>query len=156
MLEDKPSLAEDLGILKVANVRLSAKSNIPKLQSTSYRCRQLLGFLPNGMENNEIIRKEWVDKIIEFLNTKVQWQYETMFRFKADLTSVSDGKVCSSLDECLLNEDIGGFVHTCLYNDPNAIKNNKEIMKNIFGHEENLENGESILLSNWNAWEPDE
>ena len=36
------------------------------------------------------------------------------------------------------------------------IKNNIQIMKNIFGHEENLEIGEMILLQNWNNWNNEE
>ncbi len=53
-------------------------------------------------------------------------------------------------------KDIGGFVGTYLYEDVDDIKNNIQIMKNIFGHEENLEIGEMILLQNWNNWNNDE
>jgi len=61
----------------------------------------------------------------------------------------------SSLGECLLDEDIGGFVGTYLYEDVDDIKNNIQIMKNIFGHEENLEISEMILLQNWKNWNND-
>ncbi len=37
-----------------------------------------------------------------------------------------------------------------IIDDMDDIKNNIQIMKNIFGHEENLEIGEMILLQNWN------
>jgi hypothetical protein len=47
-------------------------------------------------------------------------------------------------------------VGTYLYEDMDDIKNNIQIMKNIFGHEENLEIGEMIMLQNWNNWNNDE
>ncbi len=39
----------------------------------------------------------------------------TVVKFKADITLTSDEKVSSSLDECLLDEDIGGFVGSYLF-----------------------------------------
>jgi hypothetical protein len=60
--------------------------------------------------------------------------------------------VCSSLDECLLDEDIGGFVGTYLFDDIQKVKENSKIMTAIFGNEENLEIGENILLANWDNW----
>ena len=67
-----------------------------------------------------------------------------------------NGKIDSSLDQVLLNEDIGGFVGLYLFDEVSTIKGNKEIMGYIFGNKENLENGESLLLENWNNWKDDE
>ena len=78
------------------------------------------------------------------------------FKFKADITLTSDEKVSSSLDECLLDEDIGCFVGSYLFDDIESIKENDKVMKAIFGHEENLFMGETILLSNWNNWNTEE
>jgi hypothetical protein len=75
-----------------------------------------------------------------------------MFKFKANITLTSDEKVSSSLDECLLDEDIGGFVGSYLFDEIESIKQNNKVMKAIFGHEENFFMGETILLSNWNNW----
>mgnify|MGYP007113547423 FL=1 len=81
-------------------------------------------------------------------------KYENMFKFKADITLTSDEKVSSSLDECLLDEDIGGFVGSYLFDDIGLIKESDEVMKAIFGHEENLFMGETVLLANWDNWNP--
>jgi hypothetical protein len=72
------------------------------------------------------------------------------------MTRNKNGKIDSSLDEVLLNEDIGGFVGLYLFDEVNTIKDNKEIMGYIFGNKENLEQGESLLLENWNNWKDDE
>jgi GTP-sensing pleiotropic transcriptional regulator CodY len=98
----------------------------------------------------------WAEKIISYLNSEVSWKYENIFKFKADITRTFNDQINSSLEECLLDEDIGGFVGTYMYEDVDDIKNNIQIMKNIFGHEENLEIGKMILLQNWNNWNNDE
>jgi hypothetical protein len=43
-----------------------------------------------------------------------------------------------------------------LFDEVNEIKDNKEIMGFIFGNKGNLEQGESLLLENWNSWKDDE
>ena len=78
-----------------------------------------------------------------------------IFKFKADITKTSGKKVSSSLDSILLDTDIGGFVGSYLFDYVDGIKNNLEIMKSIFGNEENLEVGETVLLTNWNNWDED-
>jgi len=98
----------------------------------------------------------WAEKIISYLNSEVSWKYENIFKFKADITRTFNDQINSSLEECLLDEDIGGFVGTYMYEDVDDIKNNIQIMKNIFVHEENLEIGKMILLQNWNNWNNDE
>jgi hypothetical protein len=60
--------------------------------------------------------------------------------------------VWSSLDECLLDEDIVGFVGTYLFDDVQKVKESNKIMTAIFGNEENLEIGENIFLANWDNW----
>jgi hypothetical protein len=86
------------------------------------------------------------------LNNDIRWKYANTFKFKADITLTSDEKVISSLDECLLDEDIGGFVGSYLFDEIESIKQNDKVLKAIFGCEENLFMGETILLSNWNNW----
>jgi hypothetical protein len=44
-----------------------------------------------------------------------------------------------------LDEDIGGFVGAYLFDDVETVKNNSEIMKNIFSEI-------TILMINWNNW----
>jgi hypothetical protein len=51
------------------------------------------------------------------LNNDIRWKYENTFKYKADITLTSDEKVSSSLDECLLDEDIGGFAGSYLFDD---------------------------------------
>jgi hypothetical protein len=87
------------------------------------------------------------------LNNDIRWKYEKTLKFKADITLTSD-KVSSSLDEYLLDEDIGGFVGSYLFDDIGLIKESHELMKAIFGHEENLFMGETVLLANWDNWNP--
>jgi hypothetical protein len=53
--------------------------------------------------------------------------------------------MCSCLDECLLDEDVGGIVGTYLFDDVAVVKNNSKIMKALFGNEESLEVGEIIF-----------
>jgi hypothetical protein len=52
----------------------------------------------------------------------------------------------------LLNKDIGGFVGLFLYNLVEDIKDNKELMGDIFDNPENLEVCDSILLANLTKW----
>jgi len=56
----------------------------------------------------------------------------------------------------LLDEDIGGFVGTFLFDSVDDIKDNSEVMKNIFRNDENLEVGDSILMANWKNWSIEE
>jgi len=64
-----------------------------------------------------------------------------------------NGKVANCLDEVLLlDEDIGGFVGMFLFDSVDDIKDNSDIMKDIFGNVENLEFGDSILMADWNNW----
>jgi hypothetical protein len=90
------------------------------------------------------------------LNTEVNWKYENHFKFKADITRISNDKVNGSLDEFLLDEDISGIIGTYVFNDIEIVKRNLEKMKSIFGNEENLENGKNILLAHWNNWDVEE
>jgi len=114
---------------------------------------KLLGCTPRkGI--NAIFRKSWAEKIIQYLNNDFRWKYENTFKFKADITLTSDEKVSSSLDECLLDEDIGGFAGSSLFDDIGLIKESDEAMKAIFGHEENLFMGETVLLANRDNWSP--
>jgi hypothetical protein len=69
-----------------------------------------------------------------------------------DVTRTLESKVGGSLDECLLDEDIGGFVGTYLFDDIQKVKESNKIMTARFGNEENHEIGENILLANWDNW----
>jgi hypothetical protein len=151
-LDSEPNLSEVLGILRASYIRDSNKCDLPRIQSNGYKAKQILGIAPEGKEDNAEYRKVWADKIIDYLNTSISWKYENVFRFRADITKYKENKVSSSLDDVLLDEDIGGFVGTYLYDDINNIKDNNIIMSNIFGNEENKERGDAILLANWNHW----
>jgi hypothetical protein len=63
-----------------------------------------------------------------------------------------NGKVATCLDEVLLDEYIGSFVGMFLFESVDDIKDNSNIMKDIFGNVENLEIGDSILMANCNNW----
>jgi hypothetical protein len=63
-----------------------------------------------------------------------------------------NGKVANCLDEVLLDEDIGGLVGMFLFDSVDDIKDNSNIMEDIFGNVENLEIDDSILMANWNNW----
>jgi hypothetical protein len=154
-LDNDSSIAEKLGIIKVTFERESANFNNAKTQLSEYKSRQILGIAPQEKENDSDYRKDWADKIIEYLNNGIKWKYENLFRFRADLTRNRNGKIDSSLDEALLNEDIGGFVGLYLFDEVNEIKDNKEIMGFIFGNKGNLDQGESLLLENSNSWKED-
>lgn len=154
-IENDPELAEKLNIIKFAYVRDSSKCNLPKIQGSGYKSRQIIGIAPQEEENNAEYRKAWAEKIVHYLNNDIKWKYDNVFKFKADVTIICDDKVNSSLDECFLDEDIGGFVGAYLYDSLETIKHNDTVMKAIFGHEENLEMGQTILLANWNNWEPE-
>ena len=67
-----------------------------------------------------------------------------------------NGKVANCLDEVLLNEDIGGFVGMFFFESVDDIKDNSEVMKDIFGNDENLEVGDSILMANRKNWSNEE
>ncbi len=67
-----------------------------------------------------------------------------------------NGMVANCLDEVLLDEDIGGFVGMFLFDLVDDIKDNSDVMKDIFGNDENLEVGDSILMANWKNWSIEE
>jgi hypothetical protein len=156
VLDSNPKISQDLGIIKVAFVRESLKSSIAKIQSSGYKARQFLGIAPQDHENDSEFRKNWADKIISFMNNEIKWRYSNVFKFRGDLTMTSNGKVTSSLDEVLLDEDIGGFVGLFLFNSIDDIKDNEEVMGDIFSSPENLEVGDSILPANWTKWSNEE
>jgi hypothetical protein len=151
-LEDEPEIAGELGIIRFTYVRDSSKCNIPKIQASGYKSRQIIRIAPQEKGNDTIFRKSCAERIIQYLNNDIRWKYVNTFKFKADITITSDEKVSSSLDEYLLDEDIGGFVGSYLFDDIGLIKESDEVMKVIFGHKENLFMGETVLLANWNNW----
>ncbi len=63
-----------------------------------------------------------------------------------------NGKSGGTLDEWMLDEDIGGFVGAYLFDDIESVKQNSDIMNNIFSDMENYESGDTILTMNWNNW----
>jgi hypothetical protein len=67
-----------------------------------------------------------------------------------------NGKVANCLDEVLLDEDIGSFVEMFLFDSVDDIKDNSEVMKDIFENDKNLDVGDSILMANWKNWSNEE
>jgi hypothetical protein len=65
------------------------------------------------------------------MNNEIKWKYSNIFKFRGNLTKSLNGKVTSSLDEVLLDEDIGGFVGMFLFDSVEEIKDDKDIMKDI-------------------------
>ncbi len=63
------------------------------------------------------------------MNNEIKWKNENLFKFKSDITRTIYYKVCSSLDECFLNEHIGGLVGTYLFDDIALMKENSEILE---------------------------
>ncbi len=55
-----------------------------------------------------------------------------------------------------LMKSIGGFVGLFLFNSVDDIKDNEEVMGDIFSSPKNLEVGDSILLANWTKWSNEE
>jgi hypothetical protein len=45
-IEDEPEVAEELGIIKFTYVWDSSKCNIPKIQASGYKTRQIIGIAP--------------------------------------------------------------------------------------------------------------
>jgi signal recognition particle GTPase len=152
VIESSSEVAEELGTIKLCYVRDSSKCNRPKIQGSGYKFCQILGMAPQEKENDGSFRKVWAEKIIHYLNNEIKWKYKNIFNFKADNTRTLENKVCSSLDKCLLDKDIGGFVGTYLFDDIQKVKESTKVMMALFGNEENLEIGENILLANWNNW----
>ena len=156
LLETDPKVGNDLGIIKVTFVRDSSKCSIAKIQSSGYKARHFLGIAPQERENDNEYRKKWADKIINFMNNEIKWKYSNNFKFRGDLTKMVNGKLANCLDEVLLDEDIGGFVGMFLFDSVDDIKDNSDVMKDIFGNNENLEVGDSILMANWKNWSNEE
>jgi hypothetical protein len=156
VLGSNPKISQDLGIIKVAFARESLKSNVAKIQSSGFKGRQFLGIAPQDHENDSEFHKNWADKIINFMNNEIKWRYSNVFKFRGDLTKTSNGKVTSSLDEVLLDKDIGGFIGLFIINSIDDIKDNEEVMGDIFSNPENLEVGDSILLATWTKWSNEE
>ncbi len=73
-------------------------------------------------------------------------------RFHADLTKTSNGKWDATLGDCLLDEDILGFVGAYLFDDVETVKESTEIMKFFFSDLGNYEKGDTTLPMNWNNW----
>jgi hypothetical protein len=87
--------------------------------------------IPQDLENDTEFHKNWADKIINFMNNEIKWKYSNIFKFRGNLAKSLNGKVTSSLDEVLLDEDIGGFVGMFLFDSVEEIKDDKDIMKDI-------------------------
>jgi hypothetical protein len=147
-LDTDPKVGNDLGIIKVAFVRDSSKCSLAKIQSSGYNDHHFLGITPQESENDNEYCKKCADKIINFMNNEIKWKYSNNFKFRGDLTKMINGKVTNCLDEVLLVEDIGGFVGMFLFDSVDDIKDNSNIMKDIFENVENLEIGDSILMAN--------
>lgn len=156
LLDKDESVAENLNIAKVVFARESAKVSIAKMQTSGYKSRVIVGTAPDDRENDETFRKDWAAKIIDYLNNKITWKYANNFKFKGDLTRLFNGKVAHCLDEVFLDEDIGGFVGKYLYDSYDSIKDNSDIMDEIFSNPENAEVADTILLANWSSWNEDE
>jgi hypothetical protein len=45
-IEDEPEVAEELKIIKFTYVRDFSKCNIPKIQDSGYKSRQIIGIAP--------------------------------------------------------------------------------------------------------------
>jgi hypothetical protein len=156
LLDTDPKVGNVPSIIKVAFVRYSSKCSFAKIQSSGYKARHFLGIAPQESENNNEYCKKWADKIINFMNKDIKWKYSNNFKFRGDLTKMMNGKVANCLDEVLLDEDIGGFVGMFLFDSVDDIKDNSDVMKDIFGNVEKLEVGNSILMANWKYWSNDE
>jgi hypothetical protein len=156
ILDTDVFVSEELGVIKVVYVCESSKFSIPKYSASGYKACYLLGIAPADKEHDESFHHMWAEKIIKYVNEEVKWKYPNSFKLRGDLTKLVNGKVAGCLDEALLDEDIGGFVGMYLFNAVDDIKNNTEIMGDIFGHPENREIGTSILFSNWKKWNGEE
>jgi hypothetical protein len=156
LLDTDPKVGNDLGIIKVAFVRDSSKCSIAKIQSSGYKAHHFLGIASQESKNDNEYCKKWADKIINFMNNEIEWKYSNNYKLRGDLTKMINGKVANCLDEVLLNEDIGSFVGMFLFESVDDIKDNSDVMKDIFGNVENLEIGDSILMANWKIWNNDE
>jgi hypothetical protein len=111
VIENDTEVAEELGIIKFCYIRDSSKCNIPKIQGSGYKYRQILGIAPQEKKNDGCFRKAWAEKIIHYFNNDIKWKYENLFKFKVDVTRPLESKMCSSLDECLLDEDIDWWIY---------------------------------------------
>jgi hypothetical protein len=69
------------------------------------------------------------------MNNEIKWKYSNNFKFRRDLTMMINGKVANCLDEVLLDEDIGDFVGIFLFESVDDIKDNSEVMKDLFGND---------------------
>ena len=154
--DKEQKISNDLNIIKVVYARKDAKASIAKLQSSGYKSRVILGVAPMEHENDAEFRQKWANKIIEYLNKNVTWRYSNVFKFKGDLTKMFNGKVAHCLDDVLLDEDIGGFVGRYLYDSYDLIKDNKDVIEDIFSNPENAEVNDTILLANWSNWGDEE
>ena len=81
------------------------------------------------------------------------WKFENKFQFRTDLTNTSNGKNSDSLDEVLLDVDIGGFLSGYIFENVEDLKNNNFILKEIYGSGENMEQCYLKLFENWNSWD---
>ena len=62
VIENNTEVAEKLGIIKFCYIRDSSKCNIPKIQGSGYKCRQILGIAPQEKENDGCFMKAWAEK----------------------------------------------------------------------------------------------
>jgi hypothetical protein len=80
LLDTHPKVGNDLGIIKVAFVRVSSKCSIAKIQSSGYKGHHFLGIAPQESENDNEDCKKWADKIINFMNNEIKWKYSKTFQ----------------------------------------------------------------------------
>ncbi len=58
ILEEDPTIAEKLNVIKVISIRKSAKCNLAKTQINGYWMKQIIG-TPIEKENDPDFRKSW-------------------------------------------------------------------------------------------------
>jgi hypothetical protein len=149
-LENEAALGTRLNIQKVVYQRLSAKENVPKLQTNEYPSIQFLS-INEPEANTPAFRRSWAELIVAELNA-TKWQYAQTFLFAGDETLMDQEDELGKMDCYMLNKDIAGVVSKYIYENVDAVLNDPLEVANIFGDEENHSNAAEIPSSHWNSW----
>lgn len=86
-------------------------------------------------------------------NTEVNYQYKQSFRFVGDITKLNpDGSIKGTLDEYILDEDIGGLLGKYVFEEVIDVLSHEGTLDEIYSNEKNKETARLNLTTFWDAW----
>jgi hypothetical protein len=152
MIEDESSgVAAKLQIIKICSRRQSQILDKAVLQTSLYPSQWFVS-IKEEEDNNAKTRLEHAEKFIKFLND-APWKYPQTFTFAGDETKHDkdgeNGKIIGTLDEYLLNLDIGTILKTYVFEDFESFLQDEDAINQVFGGKPTSNQARNWLVDGW-------